>query len=400
MQAETADINTFPADVEVGLTELRKSVATIIESICGTGSRAKDVADGLKINSKLGWQFWNVAYGSAAEALRCLPNDPGFETLKTAAARHGLPGSILEDLESARGRMVGAFAAHAEDREMLQMLVEARAEEPSLDSTTKWRRSAFLGNCFTFGVRAKCLLATAVLYPHESGRFSMVRLHGLVDLVRMRTGVRWPLATLVVEKESEAETFHREPLAPADWDPKTAPLLSEFCSQPIPGVVRRMDGNRIVDELAPGMIGLTGKSTVFFGEIIRDVGPVKAGRAGEIAHFGSGVRTPAQLLVSDHIVHRDLFPSVDRQLRVYSELATNHARDDADLLQVPERLEHLGRGLARVPTADVPRYAELLTHVFERIGQNPADFEVFRVKMPYPPIPISVMVQHPLPHES
>jgi hypothetical protein len=205
---------------------------------------------------------------------------------------------------------------------------------------------------------------------------------------------------LVVEKDSEGETFRREPLAPADWDPNTAPLLTEFCSSPIPGVERRMDGNRIVDELAPGMIGLTGKSTVFFGEIINNVGPTKGTRPGEVAYFGSGVRTPAQLLVSDHIVHRDLFPDVSRRLSVYSELATIHARDESDRLQVPERLEHLGIGLARVRTADVPRYAELLTHVFDRIGQNPADFEVFRVKMPYPPIPVSVMVQHSLPFES
>ena len=118
---------------------------------------------------------------------------------------------------------------------------------------------------------------------------------------------------------------------------------------------------------------------------------------GEVAHFGSGIRTPAELLVSDHIVHRSLFPGMERELRVYSELISSTARDDADRLHVSERLQFLGEGLHRIRTADVPNYAEMLTEAFARIGFDPNDFGVYRTSMRYPPIPASVMVKHPLP---
>jgi hypothetical protein len=363
----------FPIEIDRGISELSRQTAVVIESVCGSSPRAKDVADGFAIHAKLGWQFWNVAYGGTLAALKCMPNDAGFDSLASAGNRKGVPKDLLAELRRLRENLSGVFAIHAEDRDMLQMMLEARAQNPDIESVLRWRKSSFLGN-------------------------SMVRLHGLIDLVRTRSGVRWPIATLVVEKEGETPTFRREPLAPKGWTPDSVPLLTEFCSQPVPRADRRIERGVIFDELSPSVIGLTGKSTIFSGEVIHNVGPVKSDRVGEIAHFGSGIRTPAEFLISDHIVHKSLFPGVERRLRVYSELTTQQAREEHDLIPVPERLDHLGSGLSRVRTADVPRYAELLNHVFDRIGQDPDEFDVYRIRMPYPPIPASVMVQHPLPN--
>ena len=396
-----AQARAFPPEIESGLSDVCAQVAVIVEAICGSKPRAKDVSDRFGLTAKLGWQFWNVAYGGRATAMRNLPSDQGFEALARAIKTLGVSEELLHSLDEARANLKGVFAVHAEDREMLEMLVDSRAENLSEESATRWRRQAFVGNSFSFGVRAKCLLSCGILFPAAiKGRFSMVRLHGLVDLIRNRAGVRWPIASLRVEKAGEERTYRREPLFTGEWHPEEVPLLREFCSQPVPVATRRVESETIYDELAPGLVGLTGKSTIFAGEVIHNVGPSFGSYEGEVAFFGSGVRTPAEFLICDHIVHSSLFPGVERELCVYSELATVHARDDKDRIDVPEKLESLGRGLGRIRTADVPRYDELLRHVFDAIHQDPNEFDVFRARMAFPPIPTSVMIRHPMPTES
>jgi hypothetical protein len=165
----------------------------------------------------------------------------------------------------------------------------------------------------------------------------------------------------------------------------------------LPAIERRTEHDVLSDELLPGIVGLKGASSVFTGEILHEVGPIHASKPGEIAHFGTGIRTPSELLISDHIVHKSIFSGVSRELRVYSELLNDSSRDERDRLDVSDRLQHLGRGLLRVRTADVPDYADLLEESFNRIGMDPADFDVYRVRMKYPPLPASVMVRHSIP---
>jgi hypothetical protein len=384
----------FPVEIEDTLQEVRDQCNVLIDALCGAGARAKDVSDRLEVHAKLGWQLWNVAYSPPLTALRFLPNSHGIKTIAEAAEAKGLPPAIVEKLRRAADELIRVMETHAEDREMFEMLVDAR-ESSNEEAELKWRKQAFAGNSFTFGARAKCMLASAILFPaQEAGSFSLARLHGLIEIVRTRAGIRWPFANLVVQHGGGSHAPGREPL---DLNARGVPLLPEYCSKPLPPIERRIDGDMVSDELLPGPVGLTGASTVFTGEILHKVGPVRGSRAGEVAHFGTGIRTPSELLVSDHIVHRDLFPGAKRDLRIFSELVSPTTRDDRDLLTVSEHLQHLGRGLDRVMIADVPRYAELLEETFSRIGQNPGDFDVYRVRMRFPPIPTSVMVRFNLP---
>ena len=167
---------------------------------------------------------------------------------------------------------------------------------------------------------------------------------------------------------------------------------------PLPPVQRRTSEiGMLEDELLPGPAGQTGASTVITAEIVRDVAPVAPSQPGEKALFGAGVRTPGEVLISDHFVHRELFPGVMRELCVFGELISNTTRDERDRIPVADKLQHLGRGLHRVRTAEVPRYADLLECVFQQTGWKAEDFDVYRVRMRYPPIPVSVMIRHEMP---
>ncbi|MBX3118565.1 MAG: hypothetical protein KF784_05840 [Fimbriimonadaceae bacterium] len=394
------DSPDFPGEIKATLAEVRDRCAAIIEAVCGGGARAKDVSDQFGVHAKLGWQLWNVAFSDPLTSFRFLPNEHGIRLWGESAIKQGVPQELVKDLEDAIAKVRGVIDLHAEDREMFEMLVDAQAELDSDDAEVRWRKQAFTGNSFVFGARAKCVLASAIFYPSDRPNwFSVVRMHGLISLVRTRVGVRWPISTLVVQQSDGSDDVPlREPLAKeSEFANITVPFMPKYCTKPLPPVERRSDGHMICDELLPGLVGLTGANTVFTGEILHNIGPAHGRTDGEFAHFGTGVRTPCELLVSDHIVHKSLFPNAKRELRVYGELISSTTRDERDRLDVSEELQHLGSGLSRVRTADVPSYADALCDAFAQIGMDPNEFDIYRVRMRYPPMPASVMVRHELP---
>lgn len=391
----------FSKEIDALSERLRLSFGAILQTVCGGSPRAQDVTDAFGIHRKLGWQIWSVAFADDPVApLRFLPNARGIEVWLLAAKQRHVPSNLLESARLAIDEYQQLVSTHAESREMFEMMLEgAVAEDGRADESVdlRYRKQAFTGNSYIWGVRAKSILATMVLAPSQrQGYFDMARLHGLIDLIRTRATVRWPFAQSIV-KAKDGTQHHplRQPLSDSPAVKALGmPLLDEFCSRPLPPVQRRAgESGMVEDELLPGEVGQTGASTVITGELWREVAPIKPARTGEVALFGAGVRTPGEVFVSDHFVHHGMFPNVTRELRVFGELISNTTQDQRDLLPVPEKIQHLGRGTERVRTAEIPRYADMLDRVFEKTGWNPQDFDVYRVRMRYPPIPISVMVR-------
>lgn len=403
--ARNAPQDRFPTGIQAVLERVRGVLGSIVESVCGGSARAQDVTDGFGIHRKLGWQIWNVIHADdPLAAVKFMPNARGIQLFRKSAAQRNVPEDLLVPLDDVIPQFEQIIQTHAEDREMLEMLIEARDERPDEAAEIRWRKQSFTGNSFVWGVRAKTLLATVLLHPSgRNGYFDMVRIQGLLELVRTRSNVRWPFAQSITK--SDDGTLHAPQRIPLS-DSKLVrdigvPLLEQFCSQPLPPVQRRPNEfGAVEDELLPGPVGQTGASTIITGEILREVAPLEPTSDGEMALWGTGIRTPGELLITDHFVHRDLFPGVTRELCVFGELISPMTQDNRDLLPVSESLQELGRGIDRVRTAEVPRYADILKFVFERTGWKADDFEVYRVRMRYPPIPISVMVRHELPRRS
>lgn len=393
----------FEADSRATISEVREAFAAAIEAVCGGKPRAQDVATAFGLHRKLGWQVWNVAYADdSLLAIRLMPSDHGMDVWIAAARRAALPSDVLERLERAPAVFRELLAKHANDRETLELLTQSQDTISDEATEQRWRKQAFNGNSFVFGVRAKALLSAAFLHPSARPHyFDMVRVQGLIGFMRTRPNVRWPFAQSIVQSgaDDHQRLPHREALMPSPDVPGGAvPLMREFCSQPPPAVQRRIgDSGLLEDEVLPGPVGQTGECTVVTGELIREVAPTYRTHDDEVAMFATGVRTPGELLICDHFVHRDLFPGVSRELRVYSELASTISRDERDRLPASEKLLHLGRGLGRVRTAELPRYGDILNYVFQRTGWRADEFDVFRIRMGYPPIPVSVMVRHDMP---
>jgi hypothetical protein len=70
---------------------------------------------------------------------------------------------------------------------------------------------------------------------------------------------------------------------------------------------------------------------------------------------------------------------------------------ESDRLRLHAELTDLGMGLDRTQCREVSGYGRLMREVFARLGHDPADFRVHRVRIQYPPMPASVMVRFELP---
>jgi hypothetical protein len=393
----------FESDALRAVAEVRGAFTRIIESK-GRGMKSVGaLSEAFGVHRKLAWQISKVAYESDPFlAARHMPNPKAIETWLLAAGERGVEPGLLASARSAALAFESVLETHARTRTELEMLLESCAPTGDPAAESKWREQAYLGNSFTWGAHCRALLAICVLTPSEDRprHFHAAQVRGLLGFRQTRPGVRWIVnQSVVADDESKTQTtLERTPLDPHAANAHGGvPILPRFCSTPTPAITRRVGADGMVhDEFLPGPVGQSGERTLVTGELMRNIGPDHATEHDKVAHFGAAVRTPAELLHFDLFVHHALFGPVTRELRVFSDLATPIAFDDADALCVSEPITRLGRGIALSQTPDIPGYADLASAVFDALRVDHDDYDLYRVRLPFPPMPTTVMLRHEL----
>lgn len=393
----------FQKDTVDAVSRVRDSFSRIIELKCPGSKAVTSVADAFGIHRKLAWQVAKVAYADDPfAAARHMPASKSLQVWYKAATDAGVPLDLIESARRA-GMMFETLAeTHASSRAEFEMLLESCGADSDEGSDAKWRQQAFLGNSYTLGAHCRTLMAICLLMPSEDTphHFHAVQVRGLIGFRQTRPGVRWIVGQSVVadDQARAAQALDRQPLDPhAAQAHAGVPVMPAFCSDPMPALERRQTPDGVVhDEFAAAPVGQSGERTLVTGEIIRNIGAVHATEQDRIAHFGAAVRTPAEVLHFDLLVRASLFGGVERELRVFSDLASAISFDDRDALDTSARVSRLGRGLGLAHTPDIPGYTDLSASVCASVGIDPDDYELYRVRMEYPPLPTTVMIRHPL----
>lgn len=393
----------FEQEIVEAVSRVRDTFSRIIEQKCPRSKAVTSVVDAFGIHRKLAWQVVNVAYAEDPfAAARHMPPARSLDSWLRSARRSGVAEELVEAAREAWARFEAIADSHASSRAEFEMLLESCGPGPEDGSDAKWRQQSFLGNAYTWGAHCRVLMAFCVLMPSEDRplHFHAVQVRGLIGFCQTRPGVRWIVNQSVVadDEARTAQGLDRRPLDPeAAGAHSGVPVLPGFCSDPMPLLERRRTPDGMVhDEFAAGPVGQSGERTLVTGEIIRNIGPVHATEHDRTAHFGTAVRTPAVTLHFDLFVRAGLFGRVERELRVFSDLASPISFDECDALQTSARVVRLGRGLGLSHTPDVPGYADLTAGVCGSVGIDPDEYELFRVRMEYPPVPTTVMIRHPL----
>ncbi len=393
----------FESDTIEVVSSARNVYARMIEEKCPGTKAVSAVSQSLGIHRKLAWQLIKVAYsGDAFVAAKHMPSSKSVSALVKAAELSGVAEELVESIKATDQKFRALVETHASSKSEFDMLIESTGSEHDISAEDRWRQLAFEGNSFTWGARCKVLLAMCVLMPSEDTEdyFHAAQIRGLMGFRQTRPDVRWVINQSVALDD---DAQHEQAMQRAAIDPQAAkqysgvPVIPEFCSNPMPALSRKRTRDGMMqDEFLSSEVGLLGERTLVTGELLRNIAPTHAMPNDKVAHFGTTVRTPAEMLHFDLFVRAGLFGEVERELRVFSDIASPASFEDSDKLHIGGEVKLLGRGLAFAQCVDLPGYPDLASSVFARLAIDPDEYELYRIRMAYPPVPTSVMVKHEL----
>jgi hypothetical protein len=351
------------------MLHLRLATAGVISAI-GDLDRPVRLAERLTIDRSLAWKVWKVAFGpSALPSAAHVPGRIGYRRFVEAAGAVGVEPGILAEAQTAFDRLGEVMTTHGGDRASGAIMLSSISGAGRMRTELTMRRAAFRANCHFLGVQASTLYQLDVLLPSAPGtRPTVVRYRSFIGLRRTRPDVSWLLGrSTPVAADGPLAGAVRSPLVAPEGGTDSPWLVPQFCSTPMPAVVRRtVGGVTVEDELAPGDVGIRGEVDVAMAERISGV-PWRDGPRHAVV---MKVNTPCQAAVHEVLVA----PGVTQggvRLRVHSMVHSElpYLRgEDADLIPVPEDFVNCGHPGECAPVPEVPWHRAILSWMLGQCG--------------------------------
>lgn len=225
---------------------------------------------------------------------------------------------------------------------------------------------------------------------------------GLVGIRRLRPNLQWRLYRAMLH------TGKGRPLARGteveEIDPKCPGelplLLKRFCSPNMPELTAVDDSHGKDLCLPSGQVGNRATFDCFGGYIQRGIVARKSATE-EYGSTASAISMPAESLIFDLIVHRDLPIPPIPEVQLFG--FPTGGPDDHSVETCGQRLPlreqpfELAGHPPAVATSAVPRLAKLADHLYERMGWKPTEFRGVRLQMRFPPMGTQMVMRWKLP---
>lgn len=376
--------------VRTGETLLR-GLSGVLEAVPDSPRGPMALARKLGIDKVLASRV--LAAVRSADPLFVMHRSPGPEPLRRAidaAGKQGVDGRLVREARAAVDQFERLIREEIGDRASLDAIVAAWLPEARRELELRRKQSAYKAMSHLRGAMVRAIMATAMLAPsrEDPERLDVVWLNGLFGVARLRprAGVKVVTRRMALEPDARRpRTLGGDPIEHAEHA-----RLDRFCSVPTPAFSVSRAGESVHYSLAGEAFGPRSAVDLVMAEVnraeMRRTVPAGSGRKGYVF---AEVSTPAEVLQLDVYVHRDVYPGSSPTVRVYDTsfegvADANDPGRDIDVLDVMERSEPLGEGLATARSGDIPRYAELLEFAFEALEWDPAHFRSHRCRVEYP----------------
>lgn len=394
----------FEEHVRTVLHRLRITLAELLASVGADPTRSQDLARKLRLNRNLTWKISKIIReNDPAAVIPLMPGKEGLRIFIDKLQQAGATADAIASAEAAIAEFDRMVEIHSGDRETLELMLGNLSGEGDQQRTEALRKQSFLGNSAIWGVQARVQLCVNFIAPSDSPEWNdLAWMSGLVDFRRLRSDVAWPIASTRKTDDSGGIL----PVGPIEsLDPKfagsdAAPLLGDFCSQPLPALRLETGADDLLRyNLVEGPIGNTAAATCVIGILGRRFVRRYQTTGDTIGEHIARLYTPVKLLVHDMFVHRDLAYAQSPGVFLYSQLPSGPPYPtggrDHGKLPLPESVQELGRP-PDVVTPELPTYRRMIDWVFARSGWNPAEFFGFRLRMRFPPTPTLALFRYPL----
>lgn len=399
----------FPTAAAAVAGSLRLAMAELLDELPESPRTGNEVSRLLDIDINLAWKVLILARPTSADdagaaSLRRVPGTGGIRILLQAAARVGIAEATLTRLSQAFTEYQRLIEKHAGDRASLDSLLIHASGTPSGEDLSV-RRAAFRATSSIVGVQAETQLATYLFWPERDAggnpSSAAAILRGLVGFSRLRADVSWIIGK-GRRTDEHGQAYGQPRLAPVD--PETAahcggvPLVRLLSRGDIPPVERSYlpDGTSI-DRILGGPVGKGSRFTYFLAETIRP-GLAQPGDPNHpVLKLATSSHTPTGLQIVDVLLHRDLPPMGAIRVGLASELGGISAAFTPDSQRLTihgaHQFESHGSNIAGMTVPGLPKYGHALGDLCARLGVRLADFQAFRVKVAYPPVPCAVLFE-------
>lgn len=383
-------------DLSATVLELRGSLTELLAAVGADSQRPQELSRSLGLDKNLARKISRIILSpDPGDVVAHLPGAAGFNLVLSAAERSGARLESLRRARDAVRSMEGVVERHVGDRPTLEMVIDGLPGR-SKDRLLQSRKLSFRGDSGIWGVQAKVRVNTAILVPSptDPGMIDHAAMGVWIGFRRLRSDAPWALFRR--RKSGQVGPSPVSPVDPAE-SPDGPMLLRDFCSATLPPIHRVTDPNGDqVHELGPSPVGNTGSFDCFSAWFNPGIGARYAADDNSTGEFGSVVSAPAETLVFDLIVHRDLRFALNTSVRIFGTASSYKDLTIRDQLPLVVEPTSLGAFPAVVDTPLVPRYAEAVEYVMQRCGWDRRDFTGLRFVVEYPPYPSTMVVSFPL----
>lgn len=368
---------------QVGL-DLAGAIRRVVDSVPGAPLRPQELARVLGVNKDLSSRVLTAA--SKKDALAAAHYMPGPEPLRQllkAASRKGVAADLIRAAEEAIADFERLIRSTGGDRAGLDAIIGAWLPDARERFETGAKQTMFRGAASLKGVMAETSLVSFLVHPNATkpDRADLLMFGAIVGLRRLRPGAVLRFTTLTNNRPEATQHELNERVRGI--------LLDEFCSPSPARVEARQEGPRVHYVLQGDDVGPTSAADLFMAEFHPDQHARTQTDAARRAWLSGLADQPVRTQIVDVLLHRDVWPGSDPELRIYDTVINGIVRGadkhrEIDRLDLAESVQSLGQGLARFRASEIPNYVEALRTVCARRGWNGNDFRGYRCRIDYP----------------
>ncbi|MBX9738322.1 MAG: hypothetical protein K2X32_15485 [Phycisphaerales bacterium] len=392
------------AHAESILADLGLALRAVLAKIVpGAEAAPRDLERELGLHKTLGWRVLKVAYAREPLAIAAqVPGDEGLEKFLDAAKRKGVPVSTLTPVRDAASKYRDLVRSQAGDRASLEVMLMSLATPTETAVELKAaRRAAYRSTSYTWGVQTAARVLAGIITPVGGDQVDLATLRAHVRMRRVRKDGILRLSRTI---EHDTDAPDRRRAAAMAIQPEHifngVPLLPDFCTKPFPPVhAKKLPNDNIEYQFSEQPVGEQAAFTILTGEIRRGLSGARwRSETNKTNALMMTVRDPLGVGVIDlwsppefGIEHRALLVSA------VSVDPLTQKPEQWHVLPASASIERMGRGLLAARLKDCPDYEAALDQCFGRLGWDPGQYELHRVRLEYPVLGSCLVLQTFLP---
>ncbi len=369
----------------------RDTLEAVIDQVPVAVKKPAEFQRVLKLDRSLSSRLLRaVQLNDPLASLHRMPGPHGIRLLLNAARKKQVDEKLIARAARALEELENLVTTEIGDWQDLSTAITGWLPDAREPFDMGNRQIAFKAMSNIKGITAGAEIAVTFIHPSRDGGDWVDRagITGLCGLRRLRPGT--PMVVMHGHSIAPPPGAQRTSLLGEPIDPAHGPaLIREFTSRPSPKFDVQVEGDYFFYVLRGDGVGLHSKVDMFFGDVTRKRYPACREVSAQPATPGAVVDIPVRALIVDVLVHEDVWPGVEPDLRMYDTSGRGVANPmdpfrEMDRIDVQESVQGMGTNVSRFRTKEFAQYVDMVRFVCKKLGWDTDRFRGYRCRLTYP----------------